>query len=131
MYEFLPALLNQPQPIPQYTGYKTDLPPQVAHLFAAAAFRFAHSIVPPGMLLRQKATPAQRCLWRREVGGYAALRLCQNWWNAQDIVLSYGVDEILLGMAGQITERADNIVVTDLRGETRIWKFMLSTTVSL
>lgn len=36
-------------------------------------------------------------------------------WNAQDIVLSYGVDETILGMASQICERDDNIIVSDLR----------------
>jgi hypothetical protein len=29
-----------------------------------------------------------------QVGGFPALRLCQNWWNAQDIVREYSVDEI-------------------------------------
>lgn len=37
-------------------------------------------------------------------------------WNAQDIVGEYSVDEIVLGMASQIAEADDNIVVEDLRG---------------
>ena len=45
MHEFLPALLNDEQPLPEYTGYHSDLPPSVSHAFAAAAFRFPHSIV--------------------------------------------------------------------------------------
>lgn len=60
------------------------------------------------------------------------MRLCQNWWNAQDIVREYSVDEIgesngssgtgcyiffkVLGMASQIAEEEDHIVVEDLRG---------------
>lgn len=56
------------------------------------------------------------CEFRNEVGGYPALRLCQNWWNAQDIVQEYSVDEIVLGMASQIAEGEDIIVVEDLRG---------------
>uniref|UniRef100_A0A0M3KH77 Dual oxidase (inferred by orthology to a D. melanogaster protein) n=1 Tax=Anisakis simplex TaxID=6269 RepID=A0A0M3KH77_ANISI len=55
------------------------------------------------------------CEFRTEIGGYPALRLCQNWWNAQDIVQEYSVDEIVLGMASQISEREDSIVVEDLR----------------
>ena len=60
---------------------------------------------------------SEECRFRREVGGFEALRLCQNWWNAQDIVQGYTVDEIVLGMASQISEAEDNIVVEDLRGE--------------
>ncbi|TKR77884.1 hypothetical protein L596_018782 [Steinernema carpocapsae] len=65
------------------------------------------------MLLR-KRTPG-KCEFREEVGGFPALRLCQNWWNAQDIVQEYSVDEIVLGMASQIAEAEDNVVVEDLR----------------
>lgn len=57
-----------------------------------------------------------KCEFRSEIGGYPALRLCQNWWNAQDIVQEYSVDEIISGMASQIAEGEDNIVVEDLRG---------------
>lgn len=70
------------------------VPPGISHAFGAAAFRFPHSIVPPAMLLRKRGN---KCEFRTEVGGYPALRLCQNWWNAQDIVKEYSVDEIILG----------------------------------
>ncbi|CAI5438989.1 unnamed protein product [Caenorhabditis angaria] len=110
-YDFVPALLGGIELDP-YTKYMPHVPPGISHAFSAAAFRFPHSIVPPAMLLRKRG---KKCEFRTEVGGYPALRLCQNWWNAQDIVREYSVDEIVLGMASQIAERDDNIVVEDLR----------------
>ena len=111
LYDFVPALLNISSAIPPYERYKPYMPPGISHSFATTAFRFPHSIVPPALLLRKKGT----CEFRTEVGGFPALRLCQNWWNAQDVVQEYSVDEIVLGMASQIAEAEDNIVVEDLR----------------
>ncbi|PAV57045.1 hypothetical protein WR25_26113 [Diploscapter pachys] len=112
LYDFLPALLGEGVTIPPYNKYMPHVPPGISHSFSAAAFRFPHSIVPPAMLLRKRG---HECEFRNEVGGYPALRLCQNWWNAQDIVREYSVDEIILGMASQIAEADDNVVVEDLR----------------
>ncbi|KHJ92803.1 animal hem peroxidase [Oesophagostomum dentatum] len=109
-YDFVPALLDTP--VEPYDKYMPHVPPGISHAFAAAAFRFPHSIVPPAMILRKNV---DKCEFRDEVGGFPALRLCQNWWNAQDIVQEYSVDEIILGMASQITEADDLIVVEDLR----------------
>ncbi|CCD71702.1 NAD(P)H oxidase (H2O2-forming) [Caenorhabditis elegans] len=111
-YDFVPGLLGEDVRLSNYTKYMPHVPPGISHAFGAAAFRFPHSIVPPAMLLRKRGN---KCEFRTEVGGYPALRLCQNWWNAQDIVKEYSVDEIILGMASQIAERDDNIVVEDLR----------------
>ncbi|XGW18396.1 hypothetical protein V3C99_002767 [Haemonchus contortus] len=109
-YDFLPALINEE--VKPYTKYMPHVPPGISHAFAAAAFRFPHSIVPPAMILRKNVNA---CKFREEVGGFPALRLCQNWWNAQDIVQEYSVDEIILGMASQVSEADDIIVVEDLR----------------
>ncbi|KAJ1347776.1 BLI-3 blue-light-inducible Bli-3 protein [Parelaphostrongylus tenuis] len=109
-YDFLPALIGEE--VKPYTKYMPHVPPGISHAFAAAAFRFPHSIVPPAMILRKNVNA---CEFREEVGGFPALRLCQNWWNAQDIVQEYTVDEIILGMASQVSEADDIIVVEDLR----------------
>uniref|UniRef100_A0A0K0D0U5 NAD(P)H oxidase (H(2)O(2)-forming) n=1 Tax=Angiostrongylus cantonensis TaxID=6313 RepID=A0A0K0D0U5_ANGCA len=109
-YDFLPALINEE--VKPYTKYMPHVPPGISHAFASAAFRFPHSIVPPAMILRKNVNA---CEFREEVGGFPALRLCQNWWNAQDIVQEYTVDEIILGMASQVSEADDIIVVEDLR----------------
>lgn len=47
VYEYLPAFLGVE--MPGYTGYKKDTHPGVSHLFQAAAFRFGHSLIPPGI----------------------------------------------------------------------------------
>uniref|UniRef100_A0A915CXX0 Uncharacterized protein n=1 Tax=Ditylenchus dipsaci TaxID=166011 RepID=A0A915CXX0_9BILA len=96
LYEFLPALLAiNPSQIPSYEGYKPHVPPGISHSFATTAFRFPHSLVPPGLLLRKRNS---KCEFREE-----------------DIVQEYSVDEIVLGMASQIAEAEDNVVVEDLR----------------
>uniref|UniRef100_A0A1I8BWQ4 NAD(P)H oxidase (H2O2-forming) n=1 Tax=Meloidogyne hapla TaxID=6305 RepID=A0A1I8BWQ4_MELHA len=113
LYEFLPVLLSiSKEEIPEYQGYNPHVPPGISHSFATTAFRFPHTLVPPALLLRKRNG---KCEFRKEVGGFPALRLCQNWWNAQDIVREYSVDEIVLGMASQIAEDEDHIVVEDLR----------------
>lgn len=113
LYDFLPAILADNDAVPAYEKYKPHVPPGISHAFATAAFRFPHTIVPPALLFRKRKNG--KCEFRDEVGGFPALRLCQNWWNAQHIVQEYSVDEIVLGMASQIAENEDNIVVEDLR----------------
>lgn len=109
----MPALLGiNKESIPSYKGYNPHIPPGISHSFATTAFRFPLTLVPPGLLFRKR----NNCEFRDEIGGYPALRLCQNWWNAQEIVREYSVDEIVLGMASQIAEAEDNIIVEDMRG---------------
>lgn len=98
-----------------YNGYNRHLPPAIAHSFATTAFRFPHTIVPPAMFLRLKT---KKCEFRADVLGFGALRLCQHWWNSQDTVQTFSVEEFVLGMASQIAEAEDNIVVEDLRGDS-------------
>ena len=73
----------------------------ISHSFATTAFRFPHTLVPPALLLRKRDG---HCEFRTDVGGFGALRLCQNWyhlfgtsqlelffcrWNAQDVTLRH------------------------------------------
>ncbi|OZC08712.1 FAD-binding domain protein [Onchocerca flexuosa] len=113
LYDFLPVMLADEKAVPPYEKYQPHVPPGISHAFATAAFRFPHTIIPPALLFRKRANG--KCEFRDEIGGYPALRLCQNWWNAQDIVQEYSVDEIVLGMASQIAENEDFIIVEDLR----------------
>uniref|UniRef100_A0A915J7Z2 NAD(P)H oxidase (H2O2-forming) n=1 Tax=Romanomermis culicivorax TaxID=13658 RepID=A0A915J7Z2_ROMCU len=108
MYEFLPVLIDEP--VAPYKGHNPHLPPGVSHLFAAAAFRYPHTWIPPGLFLRNG-----KCRYEDNVGGYPAIRLCNTWWNSQDNIQRYSMDQVILGMASQIAERDDHVMVHDLR----------------
>ena len=45
------------------------------------------------------------------------LPLCNTWWNAQDIIQQFSMDDVVLGMSSQITEADDAVVTDDLRSE--------------
>lgn len=50
MYEYLETLFDEP--IPPYNGYKPDVHPGISHIFQSAAFRFGHTMIPPGLYRR-------------------------------------------------------------------------------
>lgn len=75
MYEYLPAFLASE--IPPYEGYKQDIHPGVGHIFQAAAFRFGHTMIPPGLYRRDA-----NCNYKATAMGYPAIRLCSTWWDS-------------------------------------------------
>lgn len=75
VYEYLPALLETN--VSPYKGYNPDMHPGVSHIFQAAAFRFGHSLIPPGIYMRDA-----QCNYHVTSAGYPALRLCSTWWNS-------------------------------------------------
>lgn len=75
LYEYLPALLGTD--MPAYDGHRPDTHPGVSHMFGAAAFRFGHTLIPPGIYVRNA-----ECDYRLTSGGYPAMRLCSTWWNS-------------------------------------------------
>jgi dual oxidase len=76
VYEYLPAFLGRPALEP-YEGYKQDVHPGISHMFQAAAFRFGHSLIPPGLMKRDG-----QCNYKYTRGGSAAIRLCSTWWDS-------------------------------------------------
>jgi hypothetical protein len=74
-YEFLPAFLGEE--LSEYDGYKPDVHPGISHAFQAAAFRFGHTMVPPGLYRRDG-----QCNFRTAPSGDPAYRLCSTWWDA-------------------------------------------------
>lgn len=108
LYEYLPAFLGSE--LSPYSGYKKDTHPGVGHIFQAAAFRFGHSLIPPGIYRRDG-----KCNYRTTPMGYPALRLCSTWWDSNDVLSDSSIEEILLGMASQIAEREDPVLCSDVR----------------
>lgn len=75
LYEYLPALLGSK--LPEYTGYNPDTHPGISHMFQAAAFRYGHTMIPPGIYRRDG-----KCNYRTTAMGYPAMRLCSTWWDS-------------------------------------------------
>lgn len=74
-YEYLPAFMDVK--LPPYEGYKQDVHPGISHVFQSAAFRFGHTMIPPGLYRRDG-----KCNFRKTPMGYLALRLCSTWWDS-------------------------------------------------
>lgn len=70
VYEYLPAFLGGAF-LETYEGYKADVHPGISHMFQAAAFRFGHSLIPPGIMRRDG-----KCNFKK------TLRLCSTWWDS-------------------------------------------------
>ncbi|GBO01703.1 Dual oxidase, partial [Araneus ventricosus] len=108
LYEYVPAFLEEE--ITPYSGYKPDVHPGISHVFQSAAFRFAHTMIPPGLYRRDG-----KCNFKTTPSGYPAIRLCSTWWNSEEILIESGVEELLMGMASQISEREDAVLCSDVR----------------
>ena len=80
MYEYLPQLLGEK--LPEYEGYKSDLHPGISHIFQSAAFRFGHTMIPPGIYRRD-----EQCNYRMTQAGQPAIRLCTTWWDSDVSIL--------------------------------------------
>lgn len=74
-YEYLPVFLGIS--LPPYKGYNPDVHPGVSHMFQAAAFRFGHTLIPPGIYRRDA-----KCNYRTTNMGFPAIRLCSTWWDS-------------------------------------------------
>uniref|UniRef100_A0A8C1RBK6 NAD(P)H oxidase (H2O2-forming) n=1 Tax=Cyprinus carpio TaxID=7962 RepID=A0A8C1RBK6_CYPCA len=113
-YEWLPAFLGKP--VTSYPGYQKYVDPGISAEFEAAAVRFGLTLAPPGVYKRNRT-----CHYKSAVNNDASkspgLRLCNTFWNRNNPNLqsSQDVDELIMGMASQIAEREDNIIVEDLR----------------
>ncbi|RXN27667.1 dual oxidase 1-like protein [Labeo rohita] len=113
-YEWLPSYLGIQ--VPSYPGYQKYVDPGISAEFEAAAVRFGLTLAPPGVYKRNRT-----CHYKSAVNNDASkspgLRLCNTFWNRNNPNLqsSQDVDELIMGMASQIAEREDNIIVEDLR----------------
>ncbi|KAL1517076.1 hypothetical protein ABEB36_000887 [Hypothenemus hampei] len=107
-YEYLPAFLGEP--LPEYQGYQQNVHPGITHAFQSAAFRFGHSLIPPGLYRRDS-----HCNYKKTSMGHLALRLCSTWWHSNDVLTNNSIEELLMGMTSQLAEREDSILCSDVR----------------
>ncbi|KAJ8969155.1 hypothetical protein NQ314_001896 [Rhamnusium bicolor] len=107
-YEYIPAFLGEQ--LPPYEGYKPDVHPGITHAFQSAAFRFGHSLIPPGLYRRDS-----QCHYKKTAMGYLALRLCSTWWDSNDVLTNNSLEELIMGMTSQLAEREDSVLCSDVR----------------
>uniref|UniRef100_H0X7P0 NAD(P)H oxidase (H2O2-forming) n=1 Tax=Otolemur garnettii TaxID=30611 RepID=H0X7P0_OTOGA len=114
LYEWLPSFLQKTPP--EYTGYKPFLDPSISPEFVVASEQFLSTMVPPGVYMRNASCHFQKVL-NRNFGSSPAFRVCNSYWIRENPNLNSteAVSQLLLGMASQISELEDRIVVEDLR----------------
>ncbi|OCT87021.1 hypothetical protein XELAEV_18020714mg [Xenopus laevis] len=96
-------------------GYQQHVNPSISPVFMVLLSQMIYTMMPSGVYMRNKD-----CVFRNVSGPngsvWPALRLCNNYWNRENPTLknSFNIDELLMGMASQIAEKEDNILVNDL-----------------
>jgi predicted ferric reductase len=110
-YDWLPAFLGRE--VNAYNGYDRSVDPRISHVFQSAAQRWGHTLVTPGVYRRN-----QTCYFRPEANGKLAFRMCNSYFEPNDVLDEYdtSIEELWMGMCSQKTEREDNIITPDLRG---------------
>nr|XP_039267420.1 dual oxidase 1-like isoform X1 [Styela clava] len=116
LYEMLPALVEN-FTVPAYEGYNSLLDPAITAEFSAAAMRIGHSMIPAGVSLRRRNCSVVNPLPAEYMmsAGEPALRLCNTYWQLQGAITKHGIDDIIRGLISQTAERADHMIVDDLR----------------
>nr|XP_042132996.1 dual oxidase 2 [Peromyscus maniculatus bairdii] len=114
LYQWLPSFLQKTPP--EYSGYRPFMDPSISPEFVVASEQFFSTMVPPGVYMRNSSCHFRK--FPKEGSGSApALRVCNSYWIRENPNLKSAqeVDQLLLGMASQISELEDRIVVEDLR----------------
>lgn len=102
--EFLPILLG-PEAIPPYRGFREEVDPSIANEFAAAAYRFGHSLLP---------TTIQRLDANGDIVDEGNLDLSAAFFDPS-IIEDHGIDSLLRGLAWQRCQELDGQLVDGVR----------------
>uniref|UniRef100_A0A8C0LD87 Dual oxidase 1 n=1 Tax=Canis lupus dingo TaxID=286419 RepID=A0A8C0LD87_CANLU len=115
LYEWLPSFLQR-APV-KYAGYNPFLDPSISPEFLVASEQFFSTMVPPGIYMRNASCHFQEVI-NRNSSISRALRVCNSYWSRKhpNLRRAEDVDALLLGMASQIAEREDHVVVEDVLG---------------
>jgi len=103
--EFLPLLLGA-NALDDYQGYRIDIDPQIANVFATAAYRVGHTML------------SAEFLRISEDGGTSpvgSLALRDAFFNPTAMTEQGGVDPLLRGLAAQWAQEVDPYIVDDVR----------------
>ncbi len=103
--EFLPRLIG-PDAMADYSGYKADVDPQIANIFATAAYRFGHTMLSPTL---------QRVTETGEESRWGHLHLRDAFFRPDKIAAEGGIDEVLRGLGIGHAQAVDTHVVDDVR----------------
>lgn len=100
--EYLPKVLGT-NALPRYRGYKKDVDPTISNVFAAAAFRFGHSLVRPSFaVLDANFDPVA-----------PEVPLINAFFNNK-FIQKYGVENILLGLLANVSLTVDRVIASGL-----------------
>eukprot|EP00850_Spirogloea_muscicola_P011185 SM000068S20617 [mRNA] locus=s68:648772:656521:+ [translate_table: standard] len=120
MDEWLPAWLGPVVTIPAYDGHKPKTFPSVPVEFQSAAMRFGHTLVTPGVFLRDKTCNFRDMNPKADphtvLSGKHNIRTCNSYFNSPTVLTHVTIEEVFMGLASQRCEREDNIITEDLRG---------------
>ncbi|XP_069121720.1 dual oxidase-like [Argopecten irradians] len=113
IYEWLPKLLKTK--LPPYEGYKASTEPGITAVFDAVALRYIMTLIPAGIYQRE----IDGCQKNDTGLGPRPLRLCNTYFGSQDILTERedGIEETLLGLATQLSEREDIQIVEDIQSK--------------
>ncbi len=102
--EFLPLLLGR-RALAPYQGYRRRIDAGIANVFATAAYRVGHSMLPE-RLLRLDSDGAE--------GDGGHLSLAEAFFRPEEIE-RHGIDSLLRGFAAQRAQEVDNAIVDGVR----------------
>ena len=103
--EFLPLLLGN-DALPPFQGYNPSIDPGIANVFSTAAFRLGHSML---------STTLLRVDRNGNESAHGHLPLAAAFFNPALLTDEGGIDPLLRGLAQQVCQEIDNLVVDDVR----------------